>query len=365
MSDSSDPETVSDPGFDPTTLALLHEMLRLAADPVAPSRGVSRLRRRALEVGGPQVSVLWERDGVHDAIRYDALIRRPGLGTVSLGFSPDAGAPWALRGTFRWSELDMLRVNSRRVRVDEVVGRLDMLWSKPVLRQRLIDAALIWEALEADPDVYAPSDAELQAGMDAFRTRHRLRTAQATIEWLEARGMTHRSFEQSVAGQVRVHKLREQIIAGGEDAYLLERRHELDLVVLARLTMPFESDATALYRRLQAGELDVLAAACGLLRGRATGDDPWTPPAAALAGVHRWELPQEQAAVIFAAEVGTVLPPTYSDGHWDVAKILGFEIAESNAVGRTWARRRMFERWLADARVKADVEWLWGNNDQD
>src|SRR5262249_18552203 len=155
----------------------------------APRDGVARLKRRA----GVKLDVLWEQESVSGAVHYDALVHVPGGGTVSVGYCPDRGLPWALRNSFRWSEVDMLRGGDRRVRVEEVVEQLDCLWSEAGVAQRIVDSALLWAAVEEDPAAYAPSDEELQAEMDAFRRRHGLLSAEATMRWLERQGMTHRS----------------------------------------------------------------------------------------------------------------------------------------------------------------------------
>jgi putative peptide maturation system protein len=351
-----------------TTIDVLDELVRLSEERIAPREGEARLKQRARDRADPRVGlkldVLWEQESGNGAVHYDALIRLPGWGAVSVGYCPDRGLPWALRGTFRWNEMDMLRVNNHHIRVEEVVAQLDFLWTEPSLARQLVDTALIWEALEEDPDAFAPSDEELQAAMDAFRRKRDLFTAEATERWLQQQGMTHRSFETRVDALVRGNKLRQRVVGGREETYFAGHKDELDTAVLARIAVGDDVErARALCERLRSGELDLLGAAAEALRQRCPtasrrGDGP--PPL--LARVRRWELPPERRAAIFDAAPGVVLDPVETGAGYEIQKILVVEPAVLDAATRAAIRDRLFEEWLSERRAAAEVEWLWGRS---
>jgi putative peptide maturation system protein len=229
-----------------TILGVVDEMVRLAREPAAPREGEARLKRRVQEHTGPQqareaeprtpmkIDVLWDQESVTGSVHYDALLRVPGWGSVSIGYSPERGLPWALRGTFRWSEVDMLRVNQLRIGVADVVTQLDFLWAEPWLTRQLVDSVLITEALEEEPDAFTASDEELQEAMDAFRRRRGLLTEEAMMHWLEQQGLTQRKLETRLEGFVKIRKLRQRVVAGREEAYFASHKSEFDVAVIAR-----------------------------------------------------------------------------------------------------------------------------------
>ncbi|WP_437672780.1 TIGR04500 family putative peptide maturation system protein [Sorangium sp. So ce131] len=349
-----------------TTIHVLDELVRLSEERVAPREGAARLKQLARGRAEPgaavKLDVLWEEESGGGAVHYDALIRLPGWGAVSVGYCPDRGLPWAMRGTFRWSEMDMLRVNHRYIRVDEVVAQLDFLWTEPSLARQLVDAALIAEALEEDPDVYAPSDEELQVAMDSYRRRRNLLTAAATERWLEQQGMTHRSFEGRIDAIVRGDKLRRRVVGGREEAYFASHEGELDTAVLARIALADLEGARALGDRLRSGELDLLGAAAEALRQRRPAASRWEGPPPLLSRVRRWELPPERRAAVFDASPGAVLGPVETEAGLEIQQLVAVEPAVLDAATRAAIRDRLFEEWLAERRAAADVAWLWGRS---
>src|SRR3712207_2194214 len=93
------------------------------------------------------IDLVWEEAVYDGAVHYDALLQLPGEGTVSLGFAPDRGLPWPLRGVQRWSDADLVRVDGSILKVDQAIGCLDFLWEDRRLMDRLVNVCLIDEAL--------------------------------------------------------------------------------------------------------------------------------------------------------------------------------------------------------------------------
>ncbi|MBN1203607.1 MAG: TIGR04500 family putative peptide maturation system protein [Myxococcaceae bacterium] len=355
-----------------TILGVVEEMVRLAREPATPREGEARLKRRARERTEPKetqqpgpraplkIDVLWEQESVTGAVQYDALLRVPGWGAVSIGYCPERGLPWALRGTFRWSEVDMLRVNQRRIGVADVVKQLDFLWAEPWLARQLVDVALIAEAVEEQPEAFTSSDEELQAAMDAFRRRRGLLTPEAMMHWLEQQGLTHRNLETLLDNFVKARKLRRRVVAGREETYFASHKAEFDVAVIARIALGDLERARSLHERLRGGEVDLLRAAAEALREQTPGAPRWESPPPLLERVRRSALPPEQAAVIFAASAGAVLEPFETKAGYEVRQVLGIEPAVLDAATRAAIGEQLFQEWLTERRAAAEVEWLWG-----
>jgi putative peptide maturation system protein len=343
-----------------TTIEILDEMVRLAGERLSPQEGERRLRGVARESQGVELDVLWEREAMNGAVHYDALLRVPGRGTVSIGYCPDRGVPWALRGAFRWSENEMLRVNEKRMTIPDVVALLDFLWDTPYLTERLVETALVAEALERDPAAFEPTREELQAAVDGFRKRRGLFTAEATMRWLEQHGTTVQSLEKLVEGFARATRLRDSVTAGQEEAYFAAHRADFDEAVIARIVVPGRERALSLCAGLRAGELDLVDAATMALRAPQRADLPWQQPPPLLARVRRGALPEERAAAIFGAAPGTVLDPLDTPAGHEVLVVRAIEPATFDAATRRAVRDRLFEAWLAERRSAAKIEWIWG-----
>lgn len=343
-----------------TTIDILDEMVRLAGERLSPQEGERRLRRAAPENHGVQVDVLWEQEALKGAVHYDALVRVPGWGTVSVGYCPDRGVPWALRGAFRWSENEMLRVNEKRVTIPDVVALLDFLWDTPYLTDRLVETALVAEALERDPAAFEPTREELQTAVDGFRKRRGLFSAEATMRWLEQHGTTVQSLEKLVDGFARATKLRDSVTAGREETYFAAHRADFDEAVIARIVVPSRERALSLCASLRAGEVELLDAAAMALRASRRGDLPWQQPPPLLARVRRGDLPEERVAAIFGAAPGTVLDPVDTPAGYEVLVVRAIEPATFDAATRRAVRDRLFEAWLAERRSASKIEWIWG-----
>jgi hypothetical protein len=113
-----------------TILGVVDEMVRLAREPAAPAEGEARLKRRVQEhtgLKGPReaeprtpvkIDVLWDQEAVTGSVHYDALLRVPGWGSVSIGYCSERGLPWALRGgrpVKGWRAIEEATVSSEGV----------------------------------------------------------------------------------------------------------------------------------------------------------------------------------------------------------------------------------------------------------
>ena len=76
------------------TLRYLVDIARAGTRPAEAVAGFRRLAERHREL---EASLVWEIESHLGGVHYDALLRLPGAGTLSLAFAPDRAVPWALR----------------------------------------------------------------------------------------------------------------------------------------------------------------------------------------------------------------------------------------------------------------------------
>lgn len=169
------------------SLALLQHLAAEEMPPEAAQEPLRTLRARHPEA---RLELLWEREPYGHTVHYDLLVSHDGRNAAWLGWCPDRGIPWVFRGVQRHSEADLVRVNGETVRVDGALQLIDYMWNDQRIIDALVDSRLMSQAMLA-LDIPAPSDAELQQAVDAFRLRHGLCGRAETLAWLDRRGMTY------------------------------------------------------------------------------------------------------------------------------------------------------------------------------
>ncbi|MET7396761.1 TIGR04500 family putative peptide maturation system protein, partial [Dactylosporangium sp. NPDC005572] len=197
-------------------VTLLHDVQK--TEPAEARARVAELRERFPDT---KARLLWQREQYDGSLHYDLLLTMRD-GTLSLSWCPDAGLPWPLRGVQRSGELLLLRVNGVELDVADAIGFLDVLWREAPLRQRLVDACLVKEAVDGEE----LDDAELQAAADAFRRARGLLSPAQTRAWLARERLSDAQFEDLVTHQALVARLRERVTAGRVDAELAGGGHD-------------------------------------------------------------------------------------------------------------------------------------------
>ena len=332
------------------------ELLRtLAREDTRPDQAQARMR--ALQATYPTLGIdlLWEEETYDASVHYDALLSRPGEGTVSLSYCADRAVPWPMRGVHRWREGDLVRVNETFLTVERAVANLDFIWDQAPIVERLVDACLIDQELTRNP--IELSDEELQRAMDAFRRTHRLYRAEDTHQWLERRGMTLEALERLVTGEALVVKLRERVADGRVEAYFEEHHHDFDTARVARFTVSGAADATRIAGEIRDGRLDFYAAA----EHQALYADPRTAGGALFEVLRRSEASPALASAVFNASVGEILEPVPTDVGFAIVRVLDLAPACLDEPTRRAVERRLFDGWLEARRCEARIEWFWGN----
>ncbi|GAA2913320.1 hypothetical protein GCM10010517_79910 [Streptosporangium fragile] len=317
----------------PDVLACLREITEL--EPAQAKKITNELRRK---YPGIPMRLVWQRDSPGGPCHYDMLITLYG-GVVSLAFAPDRALPWPLRGAQHAGEQTVLRVNGRDITMEQAVAVLDVLWSDASLAMRLVNASLVEEELDRHPvELPAP---ELQEALDAFRRARGLLTVQATRDWMAERGLDHAHLEQIVSREAAVARLRQRVATDAAAEFAADPAG-YDVLCVLRLRYPDPVTASAAATRLQ--EADPL--------GQSTRE---TLDHGATVGVDR--LHRRDLGTLGAdARVGCVLGPVGST----VFRVLEVRPAVLDTATRQAIEKRLFERWLADRRRTAGIEWRWG-----
>jgi putative peptide maturation system protein len=320
----------------------------------------TRFQVLRLQHADTPLELLWEEEAFDGSVHYDALLRLPEGGTVSLSFCPERALPWPLRGVHRWSEAHLARVNQRVLKVDQAIACLDFHWNEARLVERLINVCLIQEALEQEP--IELSDAELQQAMDAFRRARRLYTAGETRDWLERHGSTHEKLERLVANEAVVARLRERVTAGQVEATFEARRAVFDTAHTARLDFPDEASARQVAEEIHGGAAEFYVAA--ERRFMEDGGRTAAPPRPLFAVLQRGQTPPELAEALFAAAPGEVVGPVRTQEGYALLRVLSVTPTSLDEPTRRAIQELLFAEWLAERRRAATIEWCWGNAQQ-
>jgi putative peptide maturation system protein len=337
--------------------ATLDYLATLSHDGVCPTEAQARLCPLQERLAGTQVDLVWQTEAYDESVHYDALLRRPGEGTVSLSFCPDRALPWPLRGVHRWSDQDLLRVNHQVLTVDQAIACLDFIWEDRQLIDRLVNVCLIQETLAQDP--INLSHDELQQAMDGFRRARRLYTAEATRHWIERRGMTHEQLERYVSDEAIIAKLRQQVTAGRVEEYFAQHQAAFDAAAIARIDVTDEELARRLAALIRSGDLDFYRAADQQFLAADRRFEQASP--VRFTSIRRGQAPAELANAVFAAPPGTVPPAVPTENGYCVVRVLAVTPAVLDDVTRGAIEQQLFDGWLEERREAIAIEWNWGN----
>jgi putative peptide maturation system protein len=331
----------------------LEYLLNFWREDVRPEQAMACFRLLQERHREMEMDLVWEEETYSQAVHYDALLRLPGQGTVSLGFCPDRAVPWPLRRAHHSREKDLVRVNSQTLTVERAMTHLDIMGNEARITTSLVNLCLVQEAIEKR--AIELSNAELQQAMDAFRKRHGLYSAQDTYRWLEQHGITHERLEQEIAAQALPAKLRDQVAEGRVEAHFDRHRSDFDTAHLARFRVAEEARAQRLYEQIRGGAVEFFEAAQRefLAGENGAGGDLFV-------AVQRRQISAEQAAVIFAASPGEVVGPLRSGEGYDIVRVLRIDRAHLDEPTRAAVKEVLFGDWLAERQQEATIEWFWG-----
>lgn len=337
------------------TTDALDYLLAIARDESRPREAKGRLRD--LQAAHPQAAIelVWQEEAYDHSVHYDVIMHAPGV-TISVGACREHVLPWPLRGVHRWKEADLLKVNESVMSVQQAVACLG-IGGDASIASRLIEICLMQEEFERNP--VALTDAELQAGLDAFRRAHRLYSVEDTEAWLTSRGIAHSQLESLVADNLAIETLRDRVSHGGVGTYFEAHRASFDVARVAQIACGELGAAQDLLRRIGSGEVDFYQAAEEIFaRGGANVD------VRMFAVLRRGEVSEDVKSTVFSARPGDLVGPLRVGSDHVVMTVLSLTPACLDAQTELLVKRALFDQWLANRRRAARIEWHWGSSAQ-
>jgi putative peptide maturation system protein len=336
------------------TLEFLSALQRESVRPNEARARLQSLRKRHPDLS---LDLLLEEQVYDQSVHYDVLIRRAGEATVSMSYCPERAVPWPLRGVHRWSEGDLVRVNTKTLQVDQAMACLDFIWDEAPVIEQLINVCLIQEELDREP--INLSDADLQEAMDHFRSAKKLFKAEDTLRWLERHGMTHEKLEQYVADNALVPKLRDRIAGDRVEEYFHQHQADFDTAWVARFEVPDPSKAGEFGEQIRTGRLDFFAVAERLFFESVQRSA--TPEAGLFAVIQRREAAPNLREQLFQAQPGQMVGPIEVDSRHILMRVIAINPGRLDARTGTAIKNIIFKDWLAERRQEAKIDWCWGN----
>lgn len=186
------------------------------------------------------------------------------------------------------------------------------------------------------------SDAELQAGADAFRRSKGLNSADETENWLSSNHMSVYDLERAAADVVLETKLRQALTEADIDSYFDEHRSVYDVAACEVLRLSDEAAARDSRTLLESPE-GFYAARTKVIR--AERDRGRSPQLQVIEG-WRGAFPTELREVVFGASPGDVFGPVPTSGGWYVGMVDYLRPATLTAAVADDVSYVLFEAWL-------------------
>ena len=334
-------------------LAALSALTLQEAEPSEAQDIVARLGRARPD---HRIELLWEREGPLGAWRYTILLQPPTGPTFSLGVAHDDALPWVMRGARRWSDGDLVRVNTTIVSVEQAIRRIDNALEDPLLARRLVDECLIKESIKLERIEVTP--AQLQQQMDAFRRTRRLHSIAAVQDWLDRSRLSQADLEDLLESAAAGSILRQRLTESKVEAHFEAHRSDFDIARIAQVGF---DDRNAALRALEA----VRSGTCDLY-GAALANFQSTRSRASMSAVELRHLMRRGAELalrqaVFEAEPGNVVGPIDCDVHFIVAHVLEILPATLDASTRRAIEQMLFDDWLKQRHASAQIEWYRGD----
>ena len=330
------------PNSHAAALAVLDALAEIESRALAPdaARPLLSARTDGLAV---RARLVWQRDAFSGRYSYDALVELDGRATLVLTCAQPGALPWPLRNAHRWRDSDVVAVNGVTVKIEG----LSALFDDSSLRGRIVDGALIQQAIEARK--ITVDDDELARGLELFRRVRGLHGVAATEAWLAANQLGYADLERRVEIDLAAAKLAEQVAAGREAAWFEENRAHLAFALWVRLGFAREVEAREAVGALEAGG--------GVLDRALAGQEA---PESIVRCEPLCALPEPWRARAAGWRGGMVDGPLAVAGRWEVARVLELQPARLDPRRRQIARRALFDQWLAGERAAATIEWFIG-----
>jgi putative peptide maturation system protein len=341
--------TISGEGSPMTTPQVLEQVLSFlrAHRPghQAPRKILAEFQQATRELGDG-LEILWEGDAQrgHDL----CVLIHEEHGTTSIAFSPHGDVPWAIRGTQRWSEGWVARLDGREISVGDLMSALEFVWGelrigRHLLRTRVVQTELARHPLEVQ-------EADIEEQRLAFMREHELPDEAAIEVWLRERRITPASLQEQWHERAIQRAFRRRVIASGTglDGTSVPSPH----LRFLRVPFPTREAAAAAAARVTTDPASLLAACFIHLESGENIANFTVDVGHGDLEENLWEaldvLPAHACVVACVNEV------------WNVFQRLRCLEIHDERQAEEELEARIFESWLDEKIARSTIEWFWG-----
>lgn len=262
--------------------------------------------------------------------------------------------PWQLRGATNAAANDLVTVNGYTLTVENAVHLLDPIWEQAEIAARIIDSALLENALgRVSGDL---SEQEKQIALARFYRDRQLDEAATRQQWLDQRGLTETRL-LGLLGDVVLRRQVERELVGAR--FEQERRDRPTDYTAARVMQTVVPEACRGEAERLLGASPAGANIASLVRDLARNTAYRHPLRIDLGELLRHEI-AVSAADIYARPVGSLMLLPMVSGETRLVELIEIESAVDAATIERRISRRLMDEWYREQRRTARIEWHWG-----
>jgi putative peptide maturation system protein len=269
-----------------------------------------------------------------DGYEFDLLLGLGGEGTLALSWHPEDGVPWTPKYSDHWAVNYVLTVNGQSTTIQSALLYLGtLLKRRPDLMTDLVNRSLVQAAMESE--VIVIEEARTERAVELFRRGQGLEKAEDMRRWLQQTGLTLEAVYELVEETLRVEEFRKRLVAGKAAPWFAQHKADFERITVLEV----EAATPAAARRLAAAA-----------RRGGLGDTAAKAEAQLLA-TRSWRCHAHELA-------GGADDGVHLEGRV-LRQVIRREPAKLDAATCGHIEGLLYQRWLAQARAQAQVQWHW------
>ncbi|NBD18562.1 MAG: peptidylprolyl isomerase [Cyanobacteria bacterium] len=204
-----------------------------------------------------------------------------------------------------------------------------------ILHQKIINHALKTYGVQIKPE-------EVQAQGDRLRRQRHLEQAEDTFAWLAEELITPEDWEAGIYDHLAAHKLSDHLFSQAVKDFFNQNQHNFEKILLYQIIVSDKKLAWEIFYQIEEEEMSFYQAA------HLYDIDPERRIQCGYVGkVHRYDLKQNIATLVFQAKQDTVITPFASEQGYHLFLVEEFIPAELTDEIYQMLLNQMFENWLA------------------
>jgi len=218
---------------------------------------------------------------------------------------------------------------------------------------QLLHQKIINKAIE-DNGIVVTSE-EIQAEANKLRRQKHLEKASDTFNWLESELISPEDWEAGIHETLASHKLANHLFAKKVEDFFQQNQHNFEKILLYQIIVSSQTLAWEIFYQIEEEEISFYKAAhlydIDLDRRTQCGY---------IGKVHRYELKQNIATLVFQATPGTVMTPFLSEQGYQIFLVEEFIPAELTEEIYQILLNQMFQDWLG-----REIDYMLFNQTED